>query len=209
VNDNDFFFASDNSALMTVMTEDAVDSSLQTKENGSEGLTGIIYPPPEIRTIVDKTAAFVARSGLQLEEKIREKEKANPKFCFLNSNDPYHAYYQSKLRESVDGKGNEAGPFWQMFWKHYAKCSSHCLSSMLSFPLLWLASALFRSNSRTGKSRVEGMYCAYTISGQRFLMSTHQEEAPKAIEAPKKVQPKEPPRFDFIVPLPHISSQDL
>lgn len=28
-------------------------------------VTGIIYPPPDIRAIVDKTAQFVARNGLR------------------------------------------------------------------------------------------------------------------------------------------------
>jgi splicing factor 3A subunit 1 len=66
---------------------------------------GLIYPPPEIRKIVDKTAIFVARNGIQFEERIREKEKNDPKFCFLNPNDPYHAYYAFKLSEQREGKG--------------------------------------------------------------------------------------------------------
>uniref|UniRef100_A0A0K0DB32 Splicing factor 3A subunit 1 n=1 Tax=Angiostrongylus cantonensis TaxID=6313 RepID=A0A0K0DB32_ANGCA len=37
-------------------------------------IIGLIYPPPDIRTIVDKTAAFVARNGVDFENKIREKE---------------------------------------------------------------------------------------------------------------------------------------
>ncbi|CAG8437108.1 4206_t:CDS:2 [Diversispora eburnea] len=43
-------------------------------------LVGIIYPPPDIRNIVDKTAVFVARNGVQFEERIRENEKHNSKF---------------------------------------------------------------------------------------------------------------------------------
>ncbi|CAG8577356.1 11123_t:CDS:10 [Acaulospora morrowiae] len=67
-------------------------------------LVGIIYPPPDIRNIVDKTAVFVARNGVQFEERIRENEKHNVKFSFLNSNDPYHAYYQYKIAETKEGK---------------------------------------------------------------------------------------------------------
>jgi splicing factor 3A subunit 1 len=67
---------------------------------------GIILPPPEIRGIIDKTAKFVAeRGGLELEDKIREKERNNPKFSFLNGGDPYYAYYQVKLTEARSGKG--------------------------------------------------------------------------------------------------------
>lgn len=65
---------------------------------------GIIYPPPEVRSIVDKTATFVARNGPEFEEKIRANEITNPKFNFLNPNDPYHAYYEHKVREIAEGK---------------------------------------------------------------------------------------------------------
>jgi splicing factor 3A subunit 1 len=54
--------------------------------------------------IVDKTAVFVARNGVQFEERIRENEKHNAKFSFLNPNDPYHAYYQYKIAETKEGK---------------------------------------------------------------------------------------------------------
>ncbi|KAJ1512771.1 hypothetical protein HMI54_007772 [Coelomomyces lativittatus] len=63
----------------------------------------VILPPPEIRNVVDKTANFVARNGIQFEEKIRENEKNNSKFYFLNPKDPYHAYYQWKLVEYKEG----------------------------------------------------------------------------------------------------------
>lgn len=54
---------------------------------------------------VDKAAEFLANKPQQLEDRIREKEKHNPKFCFLNPTDPYHAYYQFKLNEAREGKG--------------------------------------------------------------------------------------------------------
>ncbi|XP_053605415.1 splicing factor 3A subunit 1 [Plodia interpunctella] len=68
---------------------------------------GIIYPPPEVRNIVDKTASFVARNGPEFEARIRQNELGNPKFNFLNSGDPYHAYYQHKVKEIREGKGTE------------------------------------------------------------------------------------------------------
>ena len=67
-------------------------------------IVGIIYPPPEVRNIVDKTASFVARNGPEFEQKIKQNELNNPKFTFLNSGDPYHAYYQHKVSEIRDGK---------------------------------------------------------------------------------------------------------
>ncbi|KAJ3003236.1 hypothetical protein HKX48_001855, partial [Thoreauomyces humboldtii] len=67
----------------------------------------IIYPPPEIRNIVDKTAEAVARSGSQFEDRIREREKHNPKFCFLNPTDPYRAYYDFKMSEVKAGRPSD------------------------------------------------------------------------------------------------------
>ncbi|VEN49204.1 unnamed protein product [Callosobruchus maculatus] len=70
-------------------------------------VVGIIYPPPEVRNIVDKTASFVARNGPEFEARIRQNELGNPKFNFLNTGDPYHAYYQHKVKEFKEGKGQE------------------------------------------------------------------------------------------------------
>jgi len=57
--------------------------------------------------IVDKTASFVARNGPEFESRIRQNELGNPKFNFLNFGDPYHAYYQHKVKEFKEGKGQE------------------------------------------------------------------------------------------------------
>ena len=50
-----------------------------------------------------------------LEEKIREHQKTDPKFAFLNDADPYHQYYRymiEKVREEVEeaAKGISAEP---------------------------------------------------------------------------------------------------
>lgn len=67
---------------------------------------GIIYPPPELRNIVDKTAGFVANSknGPEFEARIQQNEKNNPKFNFLNPGDPYHAYYRNKVRDFQEAR---------------------------------------------------------------------------------------------------------
>lgn len=57
--------------------------------------------------IADKTSDFVARNGAGFEERIKDKELHNPKFCFLNPNDPYHAYYKFKIKQIIRGKGKE------------------------------------------------------------------------------------------------------
>ncbi|KAL1296024.1 hypothetical protein HN51_056807 [Arachis hypogaea] len=60
---------------------------------------GIIHPPPDIRTIVDKTSQFVAKNGPEFEKRIIANNTGNVKFNFLNASDPYHAYYQHRLAE--------------------------------------------------------------------------------------------------------------
>jgi splicing factor 3A subunit 1 len=59
----------------------------------------IILPPPDIRTIIEKLAAYVVKNGAIFEEKILEKERQNPRFSFLYPSDPYHPYYQKRLYE--------------------------------------------------------------------------------------------------------------
>ena len=41
---------------------------------------GIIHPPPDIRTIVDKTAQFVAKNGPEFEKRIIANNTGNVKF---------------------------------------------------------------------------------------------------------------------------------
>jgi len=63
------------------------------------GAIGIIYPPPDLRSIVDKTAQFVAKSGAAFESKIKAANAGNAKFNFLLTNDPYHGYYLKKIED--------------------------------------------------------------------------------------------------------------
>lgn len=54
--------------------------------------------------IVDRAADFVARNGPAFEERIRENERNNHKFSFLQLNDPYRPYYDTKVLEYKLGK---------------------------------------------------------------------------------------------------------
>ncbi|KAI0708966.1 Pre-mRNA splicing factor PRP21 like protein-domain-containing protein [Earliella scabrosa] len=71
--------------------------------------SGLILPPPEIKSVIDRTATFVARSANppQFEEKIRENQRQDPKFAFLNTADPYHAYYRHRMDKVVRGEVEE------------------------------------------------------------------------------------------------------
>ena len=52
-----------------------------------------------VSAVIDRTALFVARSvnPPQFEDKIRENQRQDPKFSFLNPADPYHAYYRHRM----------------------------------------------------------------------------------------------------------------
>ncbi|KAL6735693.1 hypothetical protein Aduo_006109 [Ancylostoma duodenale] len=89
---------------VTVVSHREEDSMNNEPSLSGRTIIGLIYPPPDIRTIVDKTAAFVARNGVDFENKIREKEASNKRFNFLSPTDPYNAYYKQKVRDFQEGK---------------------------------------------------------------------------------------------------------
>ena len=74
-------------------------------DEASKPPAGVVLPPRDIRAIVEKTAGYVARNGAVFEERIKEKEKHNPKFSFLSINDAYNAFYAWRLLEVKEGRG--------------------------------------------------------------------------------------------------------
>ncbi|EPT05893.1 hypothetical protein FOMPIDRAFT_1110699 [Fomitopsis schrenkii] len=74
--------------------------------SGPKFASGLILPPPEIKSVIDRTASFVARSANppQFEDKIRENQRQDPKFSFLNPADPYHAYYRHRMEKVIRGE---------------------------------------------------------------------------------------------------------
>lgn len=87
---------------MAAESEEQHDATVQGR------VTGIIYPPPDIRAVVDKTAQFVANNGRAFESRI-VGERMSAKFSFLRESDPYHAYYEHKVSEFI-AKKNEPPP---------------------------------------------------------------------------------------------------
>ena len=51
---------------------------------------------PEMQTIIDKLANFVARNGTEFERMTMNKQQKNPKFGFLFGGE-HHAYYRWKV----------------------------------------------------------------------------------------------------------------
>ncbi|XXQ29728.1 SURP motif domain-containing protein [Plasmodiophora brassicae] len=60
-------------------------------------IQNVIVPPPDLRPIIEKTAAYVAKHGTAFEAVILSKQQNDRRFDFLHPDNPYHAYYKSKL----------------------------------------------------------------------------------------------------------------
>jgi len=97
--ESDFDCLTDTSDCVVEMVN--IDNNAQpvADKQYDQPTVGLIVPPPEIRSIVEKTASFVARNGENFEHKIRQNEAANPKFNFLKDEDPYNGYYRHKVKE--------------------------------------------------------------------------------------------------------------
>jgi len=70
---------------------------------------GLIYPPPDIRGVIDKTAQFVAKCGDGFEQRVL-REQNHTKFAFLLPNNPYRPYYEHKVKEFKTGEVQETKP---------------------------------------------------------------------------------------------------
>ncbi|KAF2839074.1 hypothetical protein M501DRAFT_1003628 [Patellaria atrata CBS 101060] len=68
---------------------------------------GVVLPPKDIRTVIEKTAGYVVRNGSVFESRIREKEASNPKFSFLIPEDAYNGFYEWRLHEIKEGRGTD------------------------------------------------------------------------------------------------------
>ncbi|KAH7930849.1 hypothetical protein BV22DRAFT_1138400 [Leucogyrophana mollusca] len=92
---------------------DDIDMHNGVKDSSLRFTSGLILPPPEIKSVIDRTANFVTRSANppQFEDKIRENQRQDPKFSFLNPADPYHAYYRHRMDKIAAGEEvEEAAP---------------------------------------------------------------------------------------------------
>merc|ERR1712232_815708 len=76
---------------------------------GGNAGVGVIYPPPDIRGVIDKTAQFVAKCGPEFEQRVL-REQNHTKFAFLLPSNPYRPYYEHKVKEFKTGVVEETKP---------------------------------------------------------------------------------------------------
>ena len=61
----------------------------------------IIAPPPQLKSVIIRTAKWVRKSGKIFETKIKLSEKGqSPQFAFLHEGHIYHAYYRHQVDAS-------------------------------------------------------------------------------------------------------------
>ncbi|KAI0563976.1 Splicing factor 3A subunit 1 SF3-A [Gracilaria domingensis] len=68
---------------------------LQEEEKYLEGV-GVIIPPPDVRSILETTAEFVAKRTA-FEKMVLQKNGEEARFSFLHASNPYHAYYRKRI----------------------------------------------------------------------------------------------------------------
>lgn len=87
--------------------ETAAATAAAAQLDGLRPPEGVIIPPPgEIREVIEKTAGYVARGGLGIEQRLRENHSGNPKFSFVTSqSDAYNPYYEWRKAEYKAGRG--------------------------------------------------------------------------------------------------------
>eukprot|EP00923_Selenidium_pygospionis_P002326 GHVN01003584.1.p1 GENE.GHVN01003584.1~~GHVN01003584.1.p1 ORF type:complete len:587 (+),score=130.50 GHVN01003584.1:97-1857(+) len=72
---------------------------------GGSNPVGVIFPPADLRAIIDKTAQYSAKNGPEFEQRVmKEQSQGGQKFGFLQSSNPYRAYYDMKVKEFGTGE---------------------------------------------------------------------------------------------------------
>lgn len=57
--------------------------------------------------MLEKTARLVSEKGLEMDSRVMDSNKIHRRFSFLNSSDPYHAFYQQKLTEYSEARNQD------------------------------------------------------------------------------------------------------
>ncbi|KAF4660716.1 splicing factor 3a, subunit 1 [Perkinsus chesapeaki] len=83
--------------------------------------TMLIYPPADIKSVVDKTAEFVAKHGDEFERRVMVQQAKQAKFAFLTPGNPYRKYYEHRVQELREGVQGESGPAMPKELEDYKK----------------------------------------------------------------------------------------
>lgn len=87
------------------MAQDEVSES--TMDIISKAPEGVILPPKELRTTIEKVAGFVVRNGAAFEARMRGDQNNAAKLSFIFEEDPYFDFYQWRREEIRSGRGTD------------------------------------------------------------------------------------------------------
>lgn len=134
----------------------------------------------------------MARNGPEFEARIRQNEINNPKFNFLNPNDPYHAYYRHKVSEFKEGKAQEPSAAIPKVMQQQQQATQQQLPQKVQAqviqetivpkePLLSLSSSLIplHLSLRPGCSEADSSVC-----GQEWASVSDPADAERAAQLP-------------------------
>ncbi|CAA7013286.1 unnamed protein product [Microthlaspi erraticum] len=74
-------------------------SDLPSGQNDSKKMS---FPAPHLRAMIETTALFVFRNGVEFEETFLERGKEKGRYLFLRKSDPFHAFYQRHLTRFIE-----------------------------------------------------------------------------------------------------------
>ncbi len=60
------------------------------------------HPPPEMMMTIEKLVEWIRKSGLEFEAKVKERQRGDPRFEFLQAWNPYNAYYRWRLQACLN-----------------------------------------------------------------------------------------------------------
>ncbi|QIW98366.1 hypothetical protein AMS68_003884 [Peltaster fructicola] len=90
---------------MANTTDDAKEAILA--DIAARAPSNLTVPPRGIRSTIETTAGYVARSGPLYEDKVRQNSASiGTRMTFLDAGDPYEPYYRWRLSELKAGVGN-------------------------------------------------------------------------------------------------------
>lgn len=71
-----------------------------TSQSPAVPLLPPVEPPPNVRSIIDKLAEYVARNGEEFEQRV--SQKGDPRFAFLSATHEHYAYYRTRVTAERD-----------------------------------------------------------------------------------------------------------
>ncbi|XP_060806531.1 protein suppressor of white apricot isoform X1 [Amyelois transitella] len=95
------------SLMKNYNTDSETDDSDTDETSSTDSKEQVAIPPEEIKVVIEKMAAYVARNGDEFAEIVRAKN--DPRFTFLELDNVYHPYYKRLMQEKrgVTANGRE------------------------------------------------------------------------------------------------------